>query len=398
MKVLHIAPTPFFSDRGCHIRVLSIIQSIETFGVANILCTYPLGRDLPDVDIRRISAVSGYSQVEAGPQPGKIKADIKLLLLGLRTALKEKPDVIHAHLHEGVVLGWIIKWLLIWRRIPLVADLQGGLVGELEDHGFFSKPGWQSSALRSLFWLAELLILKLPAHIFCSSINSEKIFLQEYKVRRAKITRLDDRVDLSAYDPDRKNKKASLPLGSRFIVVFSGSLLPIKGLDVLQHVILQLCRAREDIGFLLIGYPTDVMQRFMVENKLETRVELVGRVAFESLPEYLLSADVGIEPKQSSSGEGSGKLLHYMAAGLAIAAFPTKHNQELADKDAFAKENSATALAQHIEQLADNPARCHELGKQNREKVEPFSLESGGNIIARVYRDLNLPCSSELPG
>ena len=57
-----------------------------------------------------------------------------------------------------------------------------------------------------------------------------------------------------------------------------------------------------------------------------------------------------------------------------------------------------TALAQHIEQLADNPARCHELGKQNREKVEPFSLESGGNIIARVYRDLNLPCSSELPG
>jgi glycosyltransferase involved in cell wall biosynthesis len=116
------------------------------------------------------------------------------------------------------------------------------------------------------------------------------------------------------------------------------------------------------------------------------------------LSEYLLSADVGIEPKQSSSGEGSGKLLHYMAAGLAIAAFPTKHNQELAGNDAFAKEHSATALAQHIAQLADNPARCHELGKQNREKVEPFSLESGGHIIARVYRDLNLPCSSELPG
>ena len=90
--------------------MLSVIQSIETFGAANILCTYPLGRDLPDVDIRRISAVSGYSRVEAGPQPGKIKADIKLLLLGLRTALKEKPDVIHAHLHEGVVLGWISDW------------------------------------------------------------------------------------------------------------------------------------------------------------------------------------------------------------------------------------------------------------------------------------------------
>ena len=37
MRVLMVAPTPFFGDRGCHIRILEEIRAIRGLGVATIL-------------------------------------------------------------------------------------------------------------------------------------------------------------------------------------------------------------------------------------------------------------------------------------------------------------------------------------------------------------------------
>ena len=370
--------------------MLSILRAIETWGGTNILCTYPLGRDLPNLDIRRISAVGGYERTEAGPQKGKVLADLKLIMLSLKTAFKERPDVIHAHLHEGALIGWLVRWALIWRRIPLVADLQGGLVGELADHDFFLRSGLLARPLRWLFALVESITLALPAHLFCSSGNSERIFRSDYRVRASRLTRLDDRVDLSAYDPARITAVTSPFASDAFVVTYSGSLLPIKGLDVLQEVILSLTAKRRDIGFLLVGYPTDAMAQFVEEHGISDRVTLVGRVAFESLPNYLLSANAGIEPKHSASGEGSGKLLHYMAAGLALAAFPSEHNRTLAGDDALAQGHTAKSLVEQIERLANDPAECRAAGQRNRERTQPYSLQSGGKLIADVYHNLGL--------
>ena len=359
------------------------------------MCTYPLGRELTGQDVRRVSAVRGYQHTEAGPQKGKLRADFKLLLLSLRTALAEKPDVIHAHLHEGALIGWLVRILLPWRRTPLVADLQGGLVGELTDHDFFSRQPLPSGLLRFCFRLIERFTLKLPAHIFCSSGNSEQIFQKDYRVGANRITRLDDRVDLLAYDRTAVMPPQSpFPEGT-FVVIYSGSLLPIKGLEVLQQVILALTQRRQDIAFLLLGYPTAQMAAFVREHALQARVSLTGRVAFEALPGYLLLAQVGIEPKLSVSGEGSGKLLHYMAAGLALAAFPTEHNRTIADAGTLAAGNTVEDLAQQIETLANDRAQCHSIGQANRDRAQAYSLEAGGKAIAVIYQALGITPSSQ---
>ena len=49
--VLHIAPTPFFSDRGCHIRICNEIKALIDCGMQVILCTYPLGDDVPGLEM-----------------------------------------------------------------------------------------------------------------------------------------------------------------------------------------------------------------------------------------------------------------------------------------------------------------------------------------------------------
>ena len=39
MRVLHIGPTPFFSDRGCHMRIRGLIRALNDAGVENRLFT-----------------------------------------------------------------------------------------------------------------------------------------------------------------------------------------------------------------------------------------------------------------------------------------------------------------------------------------------------------------------
>ena len=45
MKVLMIAPTQFFADRGCHIRILEEIRALKRLGHKLELLTYHSGED-----------------------------------------------------------------------------------------------------------------------------------------------------------------------------------------------------------------------------------------------------------------------------------------------------------------------------------------------------------------
>lgn len=57
--VVHIAPTPFFANRGCHIRILNEIRDLQQQGISVILCTYGLGNNPENIDIRRIARIPG---------------------------------------------------------------------------------------------------------------------------------------------------------------------------------------------------------------------------------------------------------------------------------------------------------------------------------------------------
>ena len=384
MKVLHIAPTPFFSDRGCHIRILSIARALALANAQNILCTYHHGHDRDGITIHRATAVPGYTETAAGPQKGKLRADLHLLALSFRIARQQKPDIIHAHLHEGLLIGWLVRVLLAWRRIPLVVDIQGGLVGELQEHGFFARARWKAQILKPALRLLEYGLLRLPRHIFCSSANSEALCRDHYHVSARRLTLLDDRVDVKTYTNCRHPVKLPFPDHAR-IVVYSGSLLPIKGIENLKMTVLELARRRDDICFLLVGYPTEDLEVFRRTEQLLGRIHLEGRVSFDQLPRYLLAADVAVDPKVSESGEGSGKLLHYMAAGLPVATFPTAHNQLLLGEEPSGRSSDPHYLADKIEKLLDDETERRRIGERNRRKAGEYSLNSAGQLILSIY-------------
>ncbi len=52
IKVLNIVPTPFFADRGCHMRILGEMAALKNNNYYNIIVTYHNGRDLKGLDIK----------------------------------------------------------------------------------------------------------------------------------------------------------------------------------------------------------------------------------------------------------------------------------------------------------------------------------------------------------
>jgi glycosyltransferase involved in cell wall biosynthesis len=388
LTVLHIAPTPFFADRGCHMRIRGMINALNKIGVRNLLCTYHHGNNVEGIEAIRIGNIPGYQKLESGPSAYKYLADIMLLMKVCGIIWREHPDVIHGHLHEGVLIGWLARWVFFWRRLPVIFDVQGSLVGELDAHGYFRK----LRLLRVIYKYTEWLITKMPSHFICSSSSSLEILKKEFSVPRKKLTLVSDGADVTTTDPGVVHDlKMQLGLPeTKPIVIFTGALLEAKGFIDLCDLIELAAELKGEISchFLIVGYPVEALQKFLSDKGLESWCTLTGRVPYEKLSNYLALARVAIEPKAADSGEASGKLLNYMAASLPVVCYDSLNNREmLADGGYYAKKCGASgALLICLKEALDSPKEASQRGRFAKFRVQDlFSWDTEAVKILDIY-------------
>ncbi len=131
-----------------------------------------------------------------GSSRRKLLLDALLAPTALDAALRfpgGQPDIIHAYLHEGALLGTALARLL---RVPLVFDFQGSLTAEMLDHRFLHA---QSPALVPLQRL-ERWIDRQPQAILASSQHAAGL-LRRAGVPAGRIYTLPDSVDPRAFRP-----------------------------------------------------------------------------------------------------------------------------------------------------------------------------------------------------
>ncbi len=395
VKVLHIAPTPFFADRGCHIRIRNEIEALYGHPVTVLLCTYHLGQDVQGMDIRRIRRIPGYRKLDAGFSLFKFPADILLFFLVLKTCWLEKPEILHGHLHEGALIGWAVKILLFRRRMALIMDMQGSLSGELVSYGTL-KAG---RLLTRITVLVESLICRMPDFFFCSSEESRKTLLTRFNVDSDKIALLQDVVpDIFFMERDKTHvcQELGIPAGKK-IILYTGSLLPGKGVQYILDAMRILCESRDELFFVLVGYPLGAIAEKVEKYGLSDHVLLPGQVAYADLANWLAVGDIALDPKESDSGEASGKLLHYMAAGLPIVCFDTVNNRKFLNELGFyAPEISAASLAGTIIAALDDKEAVHR-GAQGKAIIRSkYAMTAVGQSLRAVYRQVVSPSTAKL--
>lgn len=391
--ILMIAPTPFFADRGCHIRILEEALILEEHNHHVDIATYHLGNNFEGVTTVRIPPLFfWYKKLEAGPSWWKPLMDILMIIQVAWLLRTNKYAVIHAHLHEGVFIALIARFIA-WKKIPILFDYQGSLTGELQAHHFIRK----MSFLLPIFKFLENSLNKAADHIITSSSAAREHLIGYFKLSPNRVSVFLDQVSTTRFKPTPKNtalmQKYHIASDTK-VIGYIGLLTQYQGIDLFFEAIALLQTQLKDtnnVTFLIMGYPNEE-KYIQIAQELGIRDHLIftGRVAYQELNDYLSLVDIAIAPKLITS-ESNGKILNYMACGLPTIAFDNNTNRELLKGTGhFASEISTQALADSMQLLLENQELRAELSKKSREAAEQYySWEHFFVTIEKIYKNLN---------
>ena len=386
-KILMIAPTSFFSDYGCSVRILEETRVLQRQGHQLTICTYRNGQDRAGLDIRRTPPIPFRERYEVGSSPHKIVFDLLLFWTVLFSAFRKRPDVIHAHMHEGALIGQIVSRLL---RIPMIFDFQGSLTGEMIDHNFLQE---ESRFYPPLRWL-EARLDRLSPIILTSSRNARQLLITKFGCRPEKVLTVSDCVDTNAFFPPTKGEQPALTerkiaLGiptERKLVVYLGLLAGYQGTDALLQAIARLLQQRNDAHFLIMGFPAVEHYRLMAQNLgVADHITFTGKIPYQDARDYLALGDVAVAPKLSAT-EGSGKILNYMAMGLPTVTFDVPVSREyLGDLGIYANPGDPESLAQALLEALHADADPKRGAKLRRLAAETYSWDRAAETILQAY-------------
>ena len=165
MKILFLAPQPFFRERGTPLRARNILTALTEAGhEVDVLC-YPFGEniDLPNARLYRSPRWPGIRDVGVGPSLAKIPLDGLMFFKALIMCIRQRYDAIQA-VEEA---GFFAVWLKRLFGAHLVYDMDSYISEQLVFSGFVTRGpllamarGLERSAMRA----ASLVVTVGPTH------------------------------------------------------------------------------------------------------------------------------------------------------------------------------------------------------------------------------------------
>jgi glycosyltransferase involved in cell wall biosynthesis len=394
-RVLMLAPTSFFADYGCHVRILEEARILHQLGHRVTIATYHNGGPAAGLDIRRTLPIPWRRDFEVGSSRHKIAFDALLGWKTLELLAREKYDVIHAHLHEGALIGLVLGRLF---RRPVVFDFQGSLTGEMIDHHFLE----QGSAFHRYLLSLETWLNRSAPAVLTSSVQAAHLLISEFGCAPERVRVLPDCVNADVFRPAASYDSGSLidlrrRLGipmERRLIVYLGLLAEYQGTGLLLEALQRIIQVRQDAHLLLMGFPNLEWYRARAEALgISSFVTFTGRVPYEQAPILLALGDVAVAPK-SSRTEGAGKLLNYMAVGLPTVVFDTPVARQYLGTDGLLVEpGDVKGLADRLhDALFPIPATLphyQAMGRSLRQRaIRYFGWEQAGCQMVEVYRQV----------
>ncbi|HEX2282418.1 MAG TPA: glycosyltransferase family 4 protein, partial [Thermomicrobiales bacterium] len=289
---------------------------------------------------------------------------------------------IHAHLHEGALIGGVIGRAL---RKPVLFDYQGSLTEEMLDHHFIPAGGLRERVMRRI----ERVIDRLPQVIVPSGSAAEE-YLRERGDGPRRVRLIADAVDPERFDPELVRdagavvrRRLGIPATAP-VVVYLGLLAEYQGTPLLLEAASLLLARNPELYVIVAGYPgADAYAALAEQLGIADRVLFPGRIPYDDAPALLAAGDVAVAPKHSMT-EGNGKLFNYMAMELPTVAIDTGPNRQvLGDLGHLVPAGDPTALARGIlDALEDTQERRAALRARAAER---FSWHSQVRLIEAVY-------------
>jgi len=212
-------------------------------------------------------------------------------------------------------------------------------------------------------------------------------------LRGRELTVIPSAVDLDRFRPglDASRTRSDLRLDGKRVMVFTGRLVPHKGVDVILEALAQLPK---DVVLVVIGAGPRLPSLVGLARRLgvEDRVRFCPAVTDEELPYFLSLGDVFVFPSQNRL-EGFGLVVaEAMAAGLPVVVADMPGVREVIEpgrEGLLAEPLIANDLAEKVRILLDDPALARRMGRAARDRAEAlYALPVVVRALLSLYEGL----------
>lgn len=380
MKILLVAPQPFYSERGTPIAVRLLATTLCEAGHEVDLLVYHDGEDvaLPNLRLLRARRPPGVREVPIGISVAKLLCDVSLVAAMLRLLRTGNYDVVHAG--EEAIFPAVMFGRTRGRRV--VYDMDSSLADQLTDK-------WTAlRALRpALVALERAAVRRADATVAVCEDLAAKV---RPWVGGDRVLVLPD-VPLAAdVEPCAVDALRAL-VAAGTLALYVGNLERYQGIDLLMDALARLPGSSDVRTIVVGGIPQDVerYRRCAVERGLAGRVTFLGPRPIAWLGPLLAQADVLLSPRTRGTNTPM-KIYSYMQSGKAILATDIRSHTQALDADcALLAAPDPASFAAALERLAGDASLRARLGAAARARAErEYSLESYTRTVRDLYARL----------
>ena len=371
MRILMIAPEPFFEPRGTPFSEYHRIRALTDLGHEVDLVTYPFGQDvaIPGLRVFRSLRPPFVRRVKIGPSFAKLPLDALLSLTALRRAVAGQYDAIHSH-EEGGIIGIVLSRLL---RVPHLYDMHSSLPQQLTNFAFSG-----SRLIHSVFLTLErLMIRRSHAVIVICPALEETVRQIDPAARVILIENAPGSAEEHATPEQALRLRETFGLSPATpLVLYTGTFEAYQGLDLLFAAMAALTHRRPDARLLLAGGKPDQVRRAQEEARaagIANVTIFAGEQPASDIPAYLGAADVLVSPRSRGTNTPL-KIYQYLRSGRPIVATRLlTHTQVLSDDTAILTGASPDEFAAGILLALNDPGNAAAIGRRARDLAETKS-------------------------
>lgn len=392
LRILMVAPQPFFRVRGTPFSVLHRIRALLKLGHEVDLITYPFGEEpgleLDGLTIHRARRPPGVRDVPIGPSVPKILLDVPVFAKTLRHVRSDDYDLLHTHEEAGAMGAWIRHRF----DVPHLYDMHSSLPQQFDNFGRFN---WRP-VVAAFESIESFTLGKADGVIAICQELKDRVVGNGY---RGPVEVIENTLDLPPPEYDESDElslRSELGLGfEERVLLYTGTFEAYQGLPLLVRAISSVVKHQPDVRCVLVGGEADEIEKLRQVAEaagVEDSVDLVPKVEPEKVFLFHRIADVLVTTRTRGTNTPL-KIYQYLRAGLPIVATNIySHTQVLSDATAELVEPEPEGIAAGIRRVIDDPEYAGKLAENagrlaRRNYSEEAYMEKLSSILDDVMRE-----------
>ena len=378
LRILMVAPQPFFRARGTPFSVLHRIRALGEAGHSVDLVTYPFGEDvnLPGLRIVRSPRPPLVKDVKIGPSLAKLLLDIPLYFTTRRLLGENTYDILHSH-EEAAFFAVDLA-----RRHGLkhIYDMHSSLPQQLRT--------FKSFDLKPIRWVFETLenrVLDTCDGVITICDDLANVALARCgETPHAMIENTGD--DTKIFGRSGEEPRRDLGLEDRQIILYTGTFETYQGLDLLLEAMAKLVTSHPRAHLLMVGGRPPQIEHYREQARnlgIAEQVTFVGMVNPLRIPAFLEASDVIASPRSRGTNTPL-KIYGYMRSQRPLVATDLHtHTQTLDASMACLVPATPEGLSTGLARVLDDPDYARQLAEGAFARAE--ALYSDGAYLRKVH-------------